>query len=266
MENPLPRLPAMGHYSTRWKTAKKTFKATTGKKKPAPTTKTKVFSEKIATIEKRQGTGIDKAIVALEKALPQVYASEKGQAAYSQAFDDFETKMTQYVQFLETAVLTAPADVDPQTWKRAIVALKVEVKRIKLELKAYLDRARQSERAKTLAREMAANLFDGLGPMIAVAENWVRARLAEKQINAQEFPSGAPVTNARNITQRLMNIHKLPILVDWQSNRGPVPDHVEDTLEDFANGRRTYATWNDYVRQLNEYRLALVDLEKWLKS
>ncbi len=266
METNLPRLPAKGHYAARWKAAKTKFKDTTGKKKPAPTVKTKAFGDKITLIEKRQGTGIDKAIVALEKVLPGAFQSDKGRDAYEQAYGDFETKMNQYVQFLETAILTAPQEVTPQTWKTAVTALKVEVKRIKHELRAYMEKARQSDRAKDAARQTADNLFVSMGPLIATAERWVLARLEEKQINAVEY-QGAGMDHARNLTQKLMNIHKLPILVGgWQSTHGPVPDAVEDTLEDFANSRRTYTDWNSYVKQLNEYRLALIGLRDWLKG
>jgi hypothetical protein len=266
MEMNVPRLPSNGHYAARWKQAKQSFKAATGKKKPAPTTKTKVFSDKIATIEKRQGTGIDKAIVTLEKLLPGAFENDKGRDAYEAAFDDFERNTGEYVQFLETAIKTAPSDVSPQTWTQAVLALKVETRRIKLELRAYLDKAKASDRAKELARQTAANMLENLAPMVAQAEHWVLARLQEKQINDVEF-TGNGQTYARNITQRLMNIHKLPILVGgWQSGRGPVPDDVEDTLDAFANGRRTYTTWNEYVKELNEYRLALIGLSKWLKA
>jgi hypothetical protein len=264
MENNLPRLPASGHYTARWKAAKAKFKETTGKKKPAPTKVTKLFSDKIATIEKRQGTGIDKAIVALEKALPGLFQSEKGLAAYDKAFDDYRVKVGQYLEFLEAAVKTAPNDVSPQVWKQAVVALKVETQRIKLELTAYLDKAKQSERAASLAQDMAANMFHALAPLVTTAEKWVLERMHEKQINELEF-TNAGRTNARNITQRLSNMHKLPILVGgWQTGRGPVPDHVEDTLEGFANGRRTYANQQEYIAELNEYRIALRDLKEWI--
>src|SRR5438093_6415018 len=101
MENNAPRLPAFGHYAARWKAAKTKFKDTTGKKKPAPTVKTKVFSEKIKVIEQRQGTGIDKAIVALEKLLPGAFNGEKGVAAYEKAYDDYRAKVSKYLEFLE---------------------------------------------------------------------------------------------------------------------------------------------------------------------
>ena len=37
-----------------------------------------------------------------------------------------------------------PPDVSPQTWKQAAVALNVETQRLKLELTAYLDKAKQA--------------------------------------------------------------------------------------------------------------------------
>jgi hypothetical protein len=267
-----PALPAPDQYTKRWKAAKLKFKATTGAKKPAPiyVKNFTAFGTKIAGVEKRLGTGIESALKTAEAALPKAFQGPKGVQVYDAALLALDTKTTEYLHLLEVEIHNAPPGVDGATWNAAVLALKTELRRIKLEMKAYRDKATQSESKRAAIAKTTETLMHTMAVNIDKAQAWIAQ--ARKETTPNDYNSTGN-TLARNITQALMNLHKLPITIDFQHDhdRGPVPDAVEDALEAYANGRRNFPTNQPldpaaYKHQLDLYEAALNGLEKWYKS
>jgi len=259
----VPKAPPKGYYTAKWKQVKTNFKAVTGKKKPAPNKDDQKFFEKMKTVDSRQGTGIDTAIANVEKALIAVTKGKKEREVAEKAYFELDGAMTTYIRFLETVVATAPQDVDPALWKQQVIIMKGELRRIRLGLKAYLDKLKMSQAALANQAQMAQTIFHDMDADITLADKWVVLHLRDDVPDTTSY-SGEGVTFARNITQKLTNLHKLPILIDFTHNRGDVPHHIEDTLEAFANGRRKYTNLNEYQQRLHEFGQALGELRLWL--